>query len=39
MTADRKSAEAGHSGKDVRSDLHVAILEAFREAGIYGTLH
>ena len=25
MTADRKSAEAGHSGKDVRSDLHVAI--------------
>src|SRR5437660_1209656 len=25
MTADRKSAEAGHWGKDVRSDLHVAI--------------
>ena len=25
MAADRKSAEAGHWGKDVRSDLHVAI--------------
>jgi small-conductance mechanosensitive channel len=23
----------------VKSDLHIAILEAFREAGIYGTLH
>ena len=25
MAADRKSAEAGHHGKDIRSDLHVAI--------------
>ena len=26
-------------GGRVKSDLHIAILEAFREAGIYGTLH
>lgn len=25
MAADRKSAEAGHHGKDIRADLHVAI--------------
>ena len=25
MAADKKSAEAGHWGKEVRSDLHVAI--------------
>jgi small-conductance mechanosensitive channel len=28
-----------NAGGRVKSDLHVAILEAFREAGIYGTLH
>jgi potassium efflux system protein len=28
-----------NAGGRVKSDLHIAILEAFREAGIYGTLH
>ena len=28
-----------NAGGRVNSDLHVAILEAFRGAGIYGTLH
>ena len=28
-----------NAGDRVKSDLHIAILEAFREAGIYGTLH
>ena len=28
-----------NAGGRVKSDLHVAILEAFREAGIYATLH
>jgi potassium efflux system protein len=28
-----------NAGARVKSDLHIAILDAFREAGIYGTLH
>jgi small-conductance mechanosensitive channel len=28
-----------NAGDRMKSDLHIAILEAFREAGIYGTLH
>ena len=28
-----------NAGDRVKSNLHIAILEAFREAGIYGTLH
>lgn len=28
-----------NAGARVKSDLHIAILEALREAGIYGTLH
>jgi small-conductance mechanosensitive channel len=28
-----------NAGARVKSDLHIALLDAFREAGIYGTLH
>jgi small-conductance mechanosensitive channel len=28
-----------NAGGRVKSELHIAILDAFREAGIYATLH